>query len=422
MSLVELLLITGGLLLITVLIHRQRLATPNPPNAETNSSIEKINKCVNTISAAVAPDGRTNQLSQLQSRAIPSSRIARGFGVHNPFTTTDEAQAREFVRRARRCMITAKFEELTVLARKDIETFLANDPENGVSLASLIQIVTLSMALRVFIKDGIAATNLDQSLLLIISNFINEIWIDSKSPEKEVVYQEYHELHDALRAVCPHRDPLNPRENPLNWLLPSFESLWRIALRTFIEVKFSTGRIHPEWSRAMIEFARNPIKEQFEERFEAQSAHQGQTEISVQDIINEALRLYPPTRHIYRAFQFDTGDTWDGIADIESLHIDQDIWGADALEFHPERLNNLSDLQRKAFMPFGGDPFRCPAKMAFGPRAIALVVGVVLAVLEDGDWHMECNDPQVMGELNRDTRLSLRRDGYTNVVLRRGSG
>ncbi|KAJ9273299.1 hypothetical protein DTO212C5_373 [Paecilomyces variotii] len=420
MSLLQFLLMAVALL-FAVIILRLLPATQRSLAAGTESAIDKINKCVNTITAKVGPDGRANQLSQYQSRAISSSGIASGFGVSNPFTTTDEAQARKFVNKARRSMNTAKLEELSEMARKDIQSFLANDPENGVSLASLVQIVTLSMALRVFIKDGIASTNLDQSRLLTISNFINKIWIDSKFPERRIVYREYHELHDALRAVCPRLDPLDPRENPLNWLLPSFESLWRIALRTFIEVKFSTGRMHPEWGRALMKFARNPTKEQFEELFQSQSVHRGQTRISVQEIVNEALRLYPPTRHIYRAFQFDPGDRQNEIADIESLHIDPDIWGADALKFDPERWNKLSDLQRKAFMPFGGEPFRCPAKLAFGPRVIALVAGVVLAAFEGGDWHMECDDSQVMEELNRGTRLSLRRDGYTNVVLRRRS-
>ncbi|KAJ9319432.1 hypothetical protein DTO271D3_201 [Paecilomyces variotii] len=336
MSLLQFLLMVVALL-FAVIILRLLPATQRSLAAGTESAIDKINKCVNTITAKVGPDGRANQLSQYQSRAISSSGIASGFGVSNPFTTTDEAQARKFVNKARRSMKTAKLEELSEMARKDIQSFLANDPENGVSLASLVQIVTLSMALRVFIKDGIASTNLDQSRLLIISNFINKIWIDSKFPERRIVYREYHELHDALRAICPRLDPLDPRENPLNWLLPSFESLWRIALRTFIEVKFSTGRIRPEWGRALTKFARNPTKEQLEELFQSQSAHQAQTEISVQEIVNEALRLYPPTRHIYRTFQFDPGDT------------------------------------------------------------------------------------QVMEDLNRGTRLSLSRDGYTNVVLRRRS-
>lgn len=107
------------------------------------------------------------------------------------------------------------------------------------------------------------------------------------------------------------------------------------------------------------------------------------------------------------------------IADIESLHVNKDMWGADALKFDPERWNKVSDFQKKAFMPFGGKPFLCPAKPVFGPRVIALVVGVLLAVFDGDDWGMDCNDSLIMKELNTGTRLSSRRDKYTDVVLRR---
>lgn len=273
--------------------------------------MDKIKKCVDIIAAKVTPDGRANLLSQLQSRAISNSRLASGFGIDNAFTTTDETQAREFVRQAQTYMNVVKWEELGVLASKDVQSFLATCPQDAVPLASLVQTVSLSMALRVFIKDDTAPANLVQSRLLVISDFINKIWIDSKLPGHKVAYEERHELHDALRAVCPGLDPLNPQQNPLNWLLPSFETLWRIALRTCIEVKFSK-HTHPEWSRALIRFARNPTKKQFEELFESQSVHhQGQTKISAQNIINEALRLHLPTRHVHRAFQLDK-DGWSG--------------------------------------------------------------------------------------------------------------
>lgn len=109
------------------------------------------------------------------------------------------------------------------------------------------------------------------------------------------------------------------------------------------------------------------------------------------------------------------------MADIESLHIDEGIWGVNALKFVPERWNEISDLQEKAFMPFGNKPFVCPAKPVFGPRVIALVVGALLAVFEDDDWGLDYDNPQIEEELSVGARLSLERNQYTNIVLRRRS-
>ncbi|KAL4947027.1 hypothetical protein BDW69DRAFT_190588 [Aspergillus filifer] len=106
------------------------------------------------------------------------------------------------------------------------------------------------------------------------------------------------------------------------------------------------------------------------------------------------------------------------IADIESLDIAKDIWGADALKLDPERCNHISDLQKKEFMPFGNKPFLCPAKPVFAPMAVGLIVGALLAALEGDNWDIQCHDSHVLEGFNRCDRLSLRRDSYTDIVLR----
>lgn len=290
-----------------IILQRHSAAQVSPKPSPAISSRNKIEKCISLIAAKVGPDGQLNQLSQLESRAIPNQRLVTGFGIENAFTTTDKKLAKEFVRRAVKYLAAVEWAELATAAHEEIQSFLDASAQNEVPLAKLVQLVSLSIALRVFVGEDTVTTDHSQSALLTIAESINVIWMDSKRLSDKIGYKERHELHDALRAVRHGLDPLNPRQNPLNWLLPSFETLWRIALRTFIEVKFSAGRAHPEWSRAVIAFARNPTTEQFERSFESQSVHEGRTKISVKKITDEALRLYLPTRHVHRVFTYDEG-------------------------------------------------------------------------------------------------------------------
>lgn len=88
--------------------------------------------------------------------------------------------------------------------------------------------------------------------------------------------------------------------------------------------------------------------------------------------MQEALRLYPPTKRIYRA-----ADAPRVAADVESLHHDERIWGPDALEFRPGRFTALTQDQCDAYMPFGVGKNACPAANGFGRRMIASLVAVL---------------------------------------------
>lgn len=100
--------------------------------------------------------------------------------------------------------------------------------------------------------------------------------------------------------------------------------------------------------------------------------------------------------------------------------MDEDIWGPNPQEFIPERWSDISDSQRKTFMPFGNRPFICPAAQTFAPRAIALIVGMLLAAFEDDHWIRIC-DEDTENEIKGHARLGSERDRYTDIVLRRHS-
>ena len=55
-------------------------------------------------------------------------------------------------------------------------------------------------------------------------------------------------------------------------------------------------------------------------------------------IVKEALRLYPPTKSVYREFWMETKRTTDVvIADIEKCHGFPSLWGINADKFDPSR-------------------------------------------------------------------------------------
>lgn len=51
-------------------------------------------------------------------------------------------------------------------------------------------------------------------------------------------------LRNALRDILPLSKVSDPRENPLNLILPGFETMWRVVLRDFVELAYKTGKEH----------------------------------------------------------------------------------------------------------------------------------------------------------------------------------
>lgn len=208
--------------------------------------------------------------------------------------------------------------------------------------------------------------------------------------------------------------------------------MWRVVLRAFLEIRFATGKEVPAWRDTMIAFSKNPTKPQFDACPTSPSGneprigdtHGVQSSPSEKHIVLESLRLYVPTRHIHRAYQWDRGmGTSYEIksADIEGCHLRSDIWGSDARRFNPDRWSALTPVQGDAFMPFGCPPFECPAKPTFGPRMIGVLVGALLAALEDKEqgktWTLDCEDVSVLEHITSGKKLCPHRNAYTDLYL-----
>jgi hypothetical protein len=278
--------------------------------------------------------------------------------------------------------------------------------------------------------------------LVDLGNIIHETWMGLKSGNEEEIleFRDNHILQDRLLAVFnakyKHKvkgrgkidiDISDPRSSPLNLILPSFETLWRVVLRLFLVLQGHDGR-KEEYIQILLAFVQNPTPTRFNLELGI-----GEERISAEYLVKEALRLYPPTRRIRRVFQFadSSSSNHDTIAaDVEACQLDTDVWGADALQFEPLRWrkNEISasasafgvESRDRNFLAFGARPFLCPASHDFGPMVIALLVGIFLGEFSSGGggkWGLGSNDAADMEDVYSGERLRNERGVYEGVFL-----
>ncbi|KAJ5400151.1 hypothetical protein N7465_010640 [Penicillium sp. CMV-2018d] len=418
--------------------------------------------CRQIIAGMLKHEDQPNILSPHQAKAMANRHLPIAFRIDNAFTRTESVHASMFVKKVKPLInLSAKqwhsvSEFARVTARHWIEHgFPGPDHSGGSSchggklklsrnmtrvdrnrtnIASLAQILSLKVVLCLFFKQKPQDQTCDENLLSLAQS-INRVWISSKlkSAEADIpIFEDDVLLQTSLVNIFGNHDL--PEDNPLNLILPSFETMWRVVLRAVLEIRFATGKEVPEWRDTMIAFSENPTKSQFDAGPASPSSNeprigdtQGvQSSPSAKHIVCESLRLYVPTRHVHRAYQWDRsmGTSYEiQSADIEGCHLRSDIWGPDAERFNPSRWSTLTSAQGDAFMPFGCPPFECPAKPTFGPRMIGVLVGALLTALEDKDkeqartWNLDCEDAKVLEHLTSGKRLCPHRNAYTDLYL-----
>lgn len=349
----------------------------------------------------------------LASRAAPNQRLVQVFGVDNAFTTSDTEYYRHFKRRAENIlkMSDERWKALANTARElavaEMRAGLMGKDNSTILLAPFVQKLVLKLSLHVLF--AVPVEDIDDIAAATIADKINVLWVASKS-SKEIksTAADQRLLHAALQRTLPDSEPTG-RDNPLNLILPAYETMWRVVLRCFLEVRFRSGSRGLGWQQVLENFLLNPTRASYE------STARDPAGVSASFIVDETLRLYPPTRRVYRYFpKTDNTDPELLAADIEFLHHDSQVWGEDALEFKPSRWEDATDESRMAFMPFGAKPFICPAKTDTGPRMIGLFVAALLAAAH-GKW--QCEATSAEDSIERDGPLELGRDSYSTLTL-----
>jgi hypothetical protein len=388
-----------SLLIFALTIHWIRLR-----RSQTIYTTKDQSECAKIIAGSIFK-GDANILSKYEARAQANQRLRSAFGIDNAFTTGHSQRHKDY----RNTIGTMLKPDWIMVAGAAKRLARSQRPQN---LVNLVQSFVLKMTINVLFRPDFPS--LDDDSISLVASEINHIWIRSKSPRHIVPWPKQDRLHDALRLLVPNQDPLDPLRNPMNFVLPAFETMWRIVLRCFIEVRYRGAEETEGWIAALKLFLASPS-------LPLDDPHEEQGGMAnAMAIVREALRLYPPTRHIHRHFQFASGSSVLAIADIEGLHRDTGIWGSDADCFRPSRWADVrhEPEQLQAWMPFGSSPFLCPAKPDFGPRMVGILVAALVDAFSDARYELSAGDATGQREPARFYGLLCSgRDSYQGLFL-----
>lgn len=386
--------------------------------------------------------GWEERMTLLETRAGPNIRLAKNFGIENPFTTIDEDYHKDFKVKIAKILKTSgpEWRRLWTLSKEITHDHVAKqESKTNIPLVSLIQSVVFKIVMLKFFPDD---SKLDEDAAIAnITRLINTIWIDSKRSQNldstdgilftlrkilkrdlspDSVTRNLAALKKNLAYVLPSTDCENPRESPLNIILPAYETLWRVVFNSIIEVLFRHEDKNSLW-KACIRKLGQPL----DSKGDVSLYTDTKCGLSILAIVNEALRLYPPTKRIYRweqrENQHGTLNEYPELcaADIEAVHRDDQIWGLDALQFDPERWSRYSADEEKrvkeSFMPFGVGSLSCPAKK-FAPKMVGLIVAVLVEELES---RFSCVAELEEDHIDGVEPLKAKRDSYDTLRLAR---
>ncbi|KAI1000830.1 hypothetical protein K3495_g7366 [Podosphaera aphanis] len=349
-------------------------------------------------------------INSLEARAGPNQRLVEAFGIENSFTTTSPEFHREFVKRVKgilRGFSESQWQQhstsISKLVGEKIYQHQHQHWQNpkSICLSPLVRNISFRLVMSMFFRDKSELNLVEDNLVEPITDKINSLWKLSKISDnvsKKEIQREKAKLFHNLSLIFGKQIFEGP-ENPLNIIIPAYETLWRVVYRCFLEVRFRFSP--PQLLRARTRFEKFLATPNIETMKEGNCASP-----SVEAIVCEALRLYPPTRRIHRKKEVF------GTIDVENQHRREEIWGMDALKFQPERWMQANFVVPEVYMPFGkasGEGyFECPAKKTVGPMMIAIIV----ASLINGIGH----EYELAEDLG-DQPLSGERDGLNDLRI-----
>ncbi|KAI0975323.1 cytochrome P450 [Xylaria arbuscula] len=312
---------------------------------------------------------------RLKIRAKANARLVTAFHLDNSFTTSDVRVHIDFVKKAKHAIHlvgTDDWVKLSAITQKTLDLYLKrfnNDGHRYVALASLVRVVSFSVVLHILF--GIDPSDIDLIEAREATKAINRLWIQSKGNLRHLLSYEQKVLDDALKILLPNEFPCDNRNHPLNLIMPAYETLWRVVLLTFVEIAYHNT--DSQTAEELQEAVRN-LPQCFCKGSDA--------EMRALAIGKEGLRLYPPTKRIYRA-EPDVRHS-NIAADVEFWQRNPEIW-SDALNFEPARFYYWHDedaadpsrerlLKSQSYFPFGVGRHMCPAAGGFGDKIITLLV------------------------------------------------
>ncbi|KAI1554581.1 hypothetical protein PtrEW4_012263, partial [Pyrenophora tritici-repentis] len=120
-------------------------------------------------------------------------------------------------------------------------------------------------------------------------------------------------------------DPLDPSQNPMNLLLPAYETMWRVVLRCFLEVQHRAAQNKNIWTTVLRDYLSDlKVPNSIENDIFHKPTKTNDGVIRPVEIVKEALRLHPPTRRVHCCF-----NDQEVKADIEACHRQEILCGDD---------------------------------------------------------------------------------------------
>ncbi|KAF5387016.1 hypothetical protein D9615_002045 [Tricholomella constricta] len=347
-----------------------------------------IHRTIPTIHRLFSPPNSTAQ-DLLAARAVPNTRLILAFALTNTFVSDNIDIHATFVGSATLLLKAATergwphFQQVAIDA---VDAALLGGGQ--LSFDVLVQDVTMRVALIGLLGVDTAISELDSRDICMVATLITTLWSLSKKPD--------HIPPDLLLLLNRHLRRLIPDEqaypNPLDYLIPVWETLWRV-----VAVTVAYADKHCYGDKVFAELQRLPTITQFRAF--------GDSLPSVEWFITEAMRLHPPSKHIARSFVRPSASTSTlplffqtlltkaigplvhrECADIETVLRSEDIWGADADKFDPLRYRPsrvTQEQERIKWLAFGHGRYRCVAA-AWAPMAAGIISAAILDRLKVG--------------------------------------
>ncbi|KAL9100865.1 MAG: hypothetical protein Q9163_003809 [Psora crenata] len=415
---ISLLALAIGLGLLSWLFILMRADNPSNKPARLFRSPEACKKILACTGYDNSP--QRNRLTPVESRAAPNQRLVRAFDISNGFTTSEEETRKVFRTDAYdkiHKVDDAEWKHIAgftkILIRRAIQK--ADDAPwntaNYILLDVLVQSVTLKISL--YVLYGMDPLALEDKAIEEVASAITTLWVASKTGNV-ITESQKAGLKHYIAMLFPDMSS-DPKDNPLNLILPVYETMARAVLLGLAELGFKSPAA-PALIEQLRKYLATPTRRWF-----GQVQEGSRSPVSVAHIVNEILRRYPPTKRVYRKMHMTSKSKPEIVAaDIEACHLDRAIWGEDSRKFRPSRWKNIDAEAQAAFMPFGGSPFVCPAKPEFGPRMIGLLVASFATQMSRDGWVLAIKngpDSESFELVMEDTELENTRAGYASLVV-----
>ena len=350
-----------------------------------------------SIRSCLSPPGAPIGLL-LEERAKANARLVKAFGLSNTFVEEDEGVHAGFVGKAKELLKEATrrgWGDFRDLARQAVRHELSEVLSGGtarVEFDALVQGVCLRVVLVGLLGVEASVESFAKEDVVKAASHINLLWALSKKPGQTPPHL-LPELRVVLRRLVPDTEKY---PNPVDFVIPAWETLWRVVAGAVAHAHEDDGMME-----ALEGLYERPGRQSFD------STSQGG--VAVRNIINETMRVYPPSKHIGRARRRQCAMHLPSFvtkiidlvspafvrrnesADVLAVQRASGVWGDDAHQFDASRYHRpstqpMTRKQQEIALRylFGAAPLRCVGA-SWAPIAAGVITSaIVCTVREEG--------------------------------------